>query len=61
MEDFQYMNEVIIGGSSTLGGIVVALLKKFGNQLRRMEERISELEKELAVNTALDKHRNGKR
>ena len=58
MEFFEtYMNELVIGGSSTIGGLVIGLLKKFGNQLRGIEERLGKLEKDIAINTALDRER----
>ena len=57
----EYSSELMIGGSGTIGSFMVAILKSFSNKLNKIDERLSKLEKELAINTALDKHRNGKR
>ena len=58
MEFFEtYMNELVIGGSTTLGGVVIALLKKFSNKLTKIDDRLMELEKKIEINTALDRER----
>ena len=54
----EYGTEIAIGGSSTVGGFIVAILKAFSKRLKGMEDKIATLEKEIAVNTALDKQRN---
>ena len=57
----EYGSELMIGGSSTIGAFMVAILEGFGKKLSKIDERLTELEKNLAVNTALDEKRNGKR
>ena len=55
-----YMNELVLGGSSTIGAFLVTILKKFGNRLTKIDERLMELEKKIDINTALDKERQKK-
>jgi len=59
MEEFlaTYGNELALGGSGSIATAVIAFLKAFNNRLRKMEERLAELEKDLHVNTMLDKER----
>ena len=52
-----YSSEVILGGSGTIGTLVIGALKAFANRIRKMENKISELEKRLEINTALDRER----
>ena len=57
----EYSSELMLGGSSTIGGFLVAILKGFSKKLNKIDERLAQLEKNLEINTALDKQRNGKR
>ena len=52
-----YTSELVLGGGSALGSLVIAILKKFSNRIVKMEEKIQELEKKIEINTALDRER----
>lgn len=52
-----YMSELVVGTSTTIGGFVVAVLKAFGSRVKRLEDEIHELRRDLEINTALDKER----
>ena len=54
----EYGSELMIGGSSTIGAFMVAILKGFSKKLNKIDERLAQLEKNLEINTALDKQRN---
>ncbi len=56
-----YTSELIFGASGTIGSLVVWILKGFGNKITKIDERLAKLEKDLEVNTALDKMRNAKK
>ena len=56
----EYSSELMLGGSGTIGSLLVAVLKSFGNKLTKIDERLAKLEKDLEINTALDKQRHGK-
>ena len=53
----QYTSELVIGGSTTIGGFVIAILKGFSKKLIKIETKLSDLEKKIDINTALDKER----
>ena len=55
-----YSSELMIGGSSTIGAFIVAVLKIFSKRLTRIEDNINELQRKIDINTALDKERAGK-
>ena len=54
-----YSSELMIGGSSTIGAFIVAVLKIFSNRLTRIEDNINELQRKIDINTALDNERAG--
>ena len=56
-----YMAEIALGGSGALGGLIITLLKAFAKRLRKIEEKLIEMDKKIDINTALDKERQGKR
>ena len=55
-----YMAEIALGGSGALGGLIVTILKKFGNKLDNIDKRLNDLERKIDINTALDKERQRK-
>lgn len=58
MEFFdQYMNEIAIGGSGSIGAMIIWLFKLFSKKLNKMDDRLNNLEKKIEVNTALDRER----
>ncbi len=57
MENFfhTYSTELIIGGASSAGATVGTILRIIYNKIFAMDKRIVQLEKDVAVNSALKK------
>ena len=53
----EYSSELMIGGGTTFGALLVAILKAFAKRLRKIESDIVEMDKKIDINTALDKER----
>jgi len=56
-----YGEEIALGSSSSIAVVLIALVKRLTSKLAKMDERLMQLEKDLAVNIALDNDRNEKR
>ncbi len=53
----QYIGEIVLGSSGLIISLIIGGIKAFFSRLRKIEDRVKDLESGLELNTELDKER----